>query len=235
MVGSTRHEAVERSAPREPDARQAVAVNAAFHDHECAYYDRRFAISHDRGAARRARAEVERLLRRRLRDGEVVLDVGCGTGWGLPRLARSGATIVGIELSSAMRARAAARIARGRCRGPVSLDPRPYGSHDEYADRADHVVFSYSLSMIPPFAAVVARARADLRPGGTIAAVDFLDATSGAIRAWLRASHVHLGPERLALLERTFPAHRVAVRSAGPWSYYLFWGDVPSQGANASQ
>ncbi len=167
--------------------------------------------------------------------GQLVLDVGCGTGWGLPRLARSGATIVGIELSSAMRARAAARIARGRCRGPVSLDPRPYGSHDEYADRADHVVFSYSLSMIPPFAAVVARARADLRPGGTIAVVDFLDATSGAIRAWLRASHVHLGPERLALLERTFPAHRVAVRSAGPWSYYLFWGDVPSQGANASQ
>jgi len=59
--------------------------------------------------------------------------------------------------------------------------------------------------------------------------------TRSLVDIWLRQSHVHLGHERLRRLEQLFPAHRVQVRSAGLWRYYLFWGDVPSQGANASQ
>src|SRR3954452_8636062 len=41
-----------------------VAVNRVFHDHECAYYDERFAIRHDYWAGRRARREVEQALGR---------------------------------------------------------------------------------------------------------------------------------------------------------------------------
>jgi len=83
------------------DSAEAVAVNRTFHDHECAYYDERFAIEHDARSGRQARAEVERLLGRRLRPGEVVLDPGCGTGWqaaGLRRAA-AGVTVVGVDLS----------------------------------------------------------------------------------------------------------------------------------------
>ena len=74
-----------------------VEVNKVFHDHECAYYDERFAIVHDTASAARALAEVEGLLGRALRSGEVVLDAGCGTGWlaaGLHR-ARPDVTVVG--------------------------------------------------------------------------------------------------------------------------------------------
>jgi ubiquinone/menaquinone biosynthesis C-methylase UbiE len=76
------------------EAAEAVRVNRVFHDHECAYYDERFAIVHDARSARQARAEVQRLLGRRLRPGEIVLDPGCGTGWqaaGLRRAAQPAA------------------------------------------------------------------------------------------------------------------------------------------------
>ena len=153
--------------------------------------------------------------------GDLVLDVGCGTGVNLPRLLEGGATVVGIEPSDPMRARAEDRLAgfAGEGKPRVSLDARPYGTHDDYAGRVAGILFSYSLSMIPPFAEVLARARADLRPGGRIAVVDFLDASLAVGRA-LTASHVHLGPARLLEIQRLFPKHRVWVRRALGWRHY---------------
>jgi S-adenosylmethionine-diacylgycerolhomoserine-N-methlytransferase len=155
--------------------------------------------------------------------GEQVLDVGCGTGWSLPRLVARGARVVGIEPSVPMRQQAAARLERLGLAGVVDLDPRPYGSHAEYEGGVDAVLFSYSLSMIPPFEEVLERARLDLRPGGRIAVVDFLDAR-GPVGFGLRRSHVHLGRERLRALRRLFPKHHEAIRSVGLWDYFLFVG-----------
>jgi ubiquinone/menaquinone biosynthesis C-methylase UbiE len=92
------------------DSQEAVRINRIFHDHECRYYDERFAVGHDAWSARRARREVERLLGRRLRRGEVVVDAGCGTGWlaaGLRRAAPQ-ARVIGVDLSSGMLSRARA-------------------------------------------------------------------------------------------------------------------------------
>jgi S-adenosylmethionine-diacylgycerolhomoserine-N-methlytransferase len=155
--------------------------------------------------------------------GERVLDIGCGTGWSLPRLFARGARVVGIEPSAPMRRRAAVRLERLGLSGVVDLDPRPYGSHAEYEGGADAVLFSYSLSMIPPYEEVLDRARADLRPGGRIAVVDFLDAW-GPVAFGLRRSHVRLGEARLAALRRLFPRRGVSVRSVGLWRYFLFNG-----------
>lgn len=157
--------------------------------------------------------------------GDLVLDVGCGTGFSLSALAAAGATVAGIECSASMRERAQARLARlaPALRARVRLDPRPYGSHGDYVARARAVLFSYSLSMIPPFAEALERARADLAPGGRVAVVDFLDAWPPAA-ALLSASHVHLGPDRLAALKRIFPAHQVEVRQTPLWRYFVFRG-----------
>jgi len=158
------------------------------------------------------------------RPGSTVLDVGCGTGFSLPLLAAFGAKVVGVEPSPAMRARAAARIARHGLAEKVALDPRPYGSHANYEGRADRILFSYSLSMIPPFAEVLSRARLDLRPGGRLVVVDFLDAPPPV--SWgLRASHVFLGGDRLAALRERFPRHEGRVHRVGLWRWFLFSGE----------
>jgi S-adenosylmethionine-diacylgycerolhomoserine-N-methlytransferase len=159
--------------------------------------------------------------------GDLVLDIGCGTGYNLKALAGGGATVVGVECSAPMRAKAAERITRiaEEARTRVRLDPRPYGTHDDYAGQARGILFSYSLSMIPPYTDVLARARADLRAGGRLAAVDFLDAAPG-VRQSLRAAHVHLGPDRLETLRRLFPRHEARVRSVGLWRYFVFRGEV---------
>jgi len=153
--------------------------------------------------------------------GDLVLDVGCGTGVNLPRLLEDGATVVGVEPLASMRARAAARAEHfdAEARARLDLDPRPYGTHGDYAGRVTGILFSYSLSMIPPFAEVLARARADLRPKGRLAVVDFLDAAPPMARA-LEASHVHLGPSRLREIERLFPRHRIVVRRGLGWRYF---------------
>jgi S-adenosylmethionine-diacylgycerolhomoserine-N-methlytransferase len=180
------------------------------------------------------RREAVRALR--LRPGELVLDVGCGTGWSLPRLHARGARVVGIEPCAPMRQKAALRLERHRLVGVVDLDPRPYGSHPGYEGTADAVLFSYSLSMIPRFPEVVERARRDLRPGGRIAVVDFIDAW-GPVGLGLRRSHVHLGPDRLAALRRTFAAPREGVRSTGLWRFFVFRGlrGAPETGARPTE
>ena len=111
----------------------------------------------------RGRREAVRQLA--VRPGERVLDVGCGTGFNLPRLSARGARLVGIEPSPAMRQMAERRLERHGL-DSVDLDPRPYGSHAEYEASVDAILFSYSLSMIPPFEEVLERARLDLRGGG---------------------------------------------------------------------
>jgi S-adenosylmethionine-diacylgycerolhomoserine-N-methlytransferase len=157
--------------------------------------------------------------------GDRVLDVGCGTGWSLPRLAVAGGRVVGVECSEPMRRQAERRLRRRGLEGVVTLDPRPYGGHADYVRAIDRALFSYSLSMIPPVSIVLARARADLRPGGRIAVVDFLDA-HWPVGPGLRRSHVHLGPERIDALRRLFPRHRAEVRSVGLWRYFLFLGEA---------
>jgi S-adenosylmethionine-diacylgycerolhomoserine-N-methlytransferase len=112
--------------------------------------------------------------------------------------------------------------ARARVRAPrVRLDARPYGTHDDFRDAAERVLFSYSLSMIPPFQDVIGRVRRDLRAGGRLVVVDFLDARA-PFHAWLTRSHVFLGPERLDALRAAFPSHRVRLRSALGWRFFQF-------------
>jgi ubiquinone/menaquinone biosynthesis C-methylase UbiE len=150
----------------QPDPAHAVEVNRTFHDHECAYYDERFAIVHDGRSARRARAEVERLLGRALRPGEVVLDPGCGTGWQAAGLRRAvpGVSVVGVDLSAGMLSKAREAGAAPLLQADATRLP--------LADATvDLVVTRGVLHHLPDVATALAEWRRVLRAGGAVVVV----------------------------------------------------------------
>jgi ubiquinone/menaquinone biosynthesis C-methylase UbiE len=142
---------------------EAVRVNRVFHDHECAYYDERFAIVHDRRSARQAKAEVERLLGRRLGAGEIVLDPGCGTGWQAAGLRRAApeAAVVGADLSAGMLDQARSAGAWPLLQADATRLPLAGGS-------VDLVVSRGVLHHLPDVPAALAEWRRVLRPGGAV-------------------------------------------------------------------
>ena len=121
---------------------------------------------HDARSARQARAEVERLLGRSLRAGEVVLDPGCGTGWQAAGLRRAapGATVVGVDLSAGMLDRARAAGAGPLLQADAARLPLAAGS-------VDLVVTRGVLHHLPDVVAALADWRRVLRPGGAVVVV----------------------------------------------------------------
>jgi ubiquinone/menaquinone biosynthesis C-methylase UbiE len=145
------------------DTDEAVRINRVFHDHECAYYDERFAIVHDDRSAKLARAEVERLLGRPLRPGEVLLDPGCGTGWqaaGLRRAAPS-VSVLGVDLSAGM-------LGQARTAGAWPLLQADAARLPIRSGTVDVVVSRGVLHHLPDVPAALAEWRRVLRPGGAV-------------------------------------------------------------------
>ena len=142
-----------------------IEVNRVFHDHECHYYDRRFAIVHDARSAQQARAEVEGLLGRPLAGHDVVLDVGCGTGWfaaGLRRALPDGGTrVIGADLSAGMLRRARDAGAWPLLQADATQLPLRTGS-------VDVVVCRGVLHHLPDVPAALREWRRVLRPGGAV-------------------------------------------------------------------
>ena len=105
--------------PSEPLDRFGLAALDGFYRLHAPVYD-----SGTRPLLLRGRREAVHALA--LRPGELVLDVGCGTGFSLPRLLARGARVVGIEPSTPMRRQAERRLER-RVLGHhvVELDPAP--------------------------------------------------------------------------------------------------------------
>jgi ubiquinone/menaquinone biosynthesis C-methylase UbiE len=145
------------------DTAEAVRVNRVFHDHECAYYDERFAIVQDRRSARLALSEVRRLLGRPLRAGEVVLDPGCGTGWQAAGLRRAApdVVVIGVDLSAGM-------LDRARAAGAWPLLQADAGRLPLAAGSVDLVVSRGVLHHLPDVPAALAEWRRVLRPGGAV-------------------------------------------------------------------
>jgi S-adenosylmethionine-diacylgycerolhomoserine-N-methlytransferase len=111
--------------------------------------------------------------------GATVLEIGCGTGRNLIQAARKypDARFFGIDISTEMLTTAIGAIERGGLAGHVRV---AHGDATSFNTRAlfrveafDHVMISYSLSMIPGWHDVVDNAVAALAPGGRLHVVDF--------------------------------------------------------------
>jgi S-adenosylmethionine-diacylgycerolhomoserine-N-methlytransferase len=111
--------------------------------------------------------------------GASVLEIGCGTGRNLVLAARlyPDARFFGIDVSTEMLTSAIAAISRAGLTGQVrvahgdatAFDPKRLFAISEF----EHVMISYSLSMIPDWRRVLRAASAHLKPGGCLHVVDF--------------------------------------------------------------
>jgi S-adenosylmethionine-diacylgycerolhomoserine-N-methlytransferase len=111
--------------------------------------------------------------------GASVLEIGCGTGRNLVLAARiyPDARFFGVDVSTEMLTSALAAISR---RGLTSRIRVAHGDGAAFDPEAlfgvaafDHVMISYSLSMIPDWRGVLQAAARYIKPGGHLHIVDF--------------------------------------------------------------
>jgi S-adenosylmethionine-diacylgycerolhomoserine-N-methlytransferase len=111
--------------------------------------------------------------------GASVLEIGCGTGRNLVLAARlyPTARFFGIDVSTEMLTSAITAVSRAGLTGHVrvahgdatAFDPNRLFGIPEF----DHVMISYSLSMIPDWRRVLGAATAHIKSGGRLHVVDF--------------------------------------------------------------
>ena len=113
--------------------------------------------------------------------GASVLEIGCGTARNLVHAARlyPNAHFFGIDVSTEMLTSAIAAISRAGLAGRIKVahgDATAAHPQKLFAVASfDHVMISYSLSMIPDWHLVLQAAAGKLKPGGRLHIVDFGD------------------------------------------------------------
>jgi S-adenosylmethionine-diacylgycerolhomoserine-N-methlytransferase len=153
-----------------------------------------------------------------------ILEVGCGTGRNLARLAAAfpHARIVGLDLSPEMLTKARRTLAPF---GPrITLVQQRYTQPLSADDPFDLIVFSYCLTMVNPgYADLLRICRHDLAPHGRIAIVDFHDSAVPWFRRWMQFNHVRMEGQILdALHAAEFRPHTCTIHSAyaGLWRWF---------------
>ncbi|MFW2542003.1 class I SAM-dependent methyltransferase [Primorskyibacter sp. 2E107] len=120
-----------------------------------------------------------------VQSGQSVLEVACGTGRNLAAMRQRypQARLFGLDISEQMllsaRAKLGSEAALARA-DACKFDPETLLGVDHF----DHIVFSYSLSMIPDWQSALSEALRHLAPGGTLHLVDFGD--QSALPRWFR-------------------------------------------------
>lgn len=146
------------------------------------------------------------------RVGDGVLEIGCGTGRNLIRIARRypQAQLFGLDVSEQMLTSARAAIGRACMEPRVRLAQGDAASFDAGRlfgrPRFERVMISYALSMIPPWREALSQAVDALAPGGSLHIVDFGDLAGlpapfrAGLERWLAAFDVTPRTDLLAEL-----------------------------------
>jgi S-adenosylmethionine-diacylgycerolhomoserine-N-methlytransferase len=162
------------------------------------------------------------------RPGMRVLEVACGTGRNLAKVARAwpGVRLFGLDISSEMlkSARAAlgeeARLGEGDA---CAFEPQTLLGEPAF----ERIVLSYALSMIPDWQGALGHAAGQLASGGELHVVDFGDLgglpgpVQRGLRAWLAKFHVEPRADLPQVAAAIAAARGLALESRrGPLGYY---------------
>lgn len=156
----------------------------------------------------------------------VIMEVGCGTGKNLLRLANlyPNASLIGIDVSRDMLKRCEKKLAAEEER--LTLLEGYYGKIP-IVQRPDVILFSYCLTMVnPAWDMLIREAANDLKPGGHILVVDFHNSPVAAFKRHMSHHHVRMDGQLLPLLQELFVTNLVDIKQAygGIWRYLLFSG-----------
>ncbi|MEY3047618.1 MAG: hypothetical protein RL424_940 [Pseudomonadota bacterium] len=116
------------------------------------------------------------------RQGATVLEMGCGTGHNLIRLARRrpDLQLIGVDASTAMLEMAERKVRKQGLSERVTLS-HVYAESYKPQQAVAAILFPYSLSMMPSPLDALQNATAMLEPDGAIHVVDF-----GDLQSWFR-------------------------------------------------
>jgi len=109
----------------------------------------------------------------RLRPGDTVTEIGCGTGLNFPLIERAigpDGHIIGVDLTDAMLTQARRRIQAHRWRNVTLVQDD--AAQFRFPDGVNAILSTYALSLVPECAEVIARGCKALAPGGRLAVVD---------------------------------------------------------------
>jgi demethylmenaquinone methyltransferase / 2-methoxy-6-polyprenyl-1,4-benzoquinol methylase len=159
--------------------------------------------------------------------GQRVLDVACGTGLVTRAVAARGATVLGLDQSEAMLARARARSADGVTFVQGEAERLPFRDGE-----FDALSFTYLLRYVDDPAATLGELARVVKPGGRIGMLEFGVPSSPVLRAGWRV-HTRVG---LPLLGRAVsPAWLSVGRFLGPniEEFHAAWPDLAGLWARA--
>jgi S-adenosylmethionine-diacylgycerolhomoserine-N-methlytransferase len=129
--------------------------------------------------------------------GDKVLEIGCGTGRNLVKLAQAypEVRLFGLDVSREMLATAAASTVRAGLASRIALAQADATAFDPQrlfgCASFERVMISYALSMIPPWRDALVQALDIVAPGGSLEVVDFGDCAGlplpfkAGLRRWL--------------------------------------------------
>ncbi|MBK7870142.1 MAG: class I SAM-dependent methyltransferase [Saprospiraceae bacterium] len=157
-----------------------------------------------------------------------ILEIGCGTGYNLAQLAKifPKASLTGMDVSGDM-----IKLAQKNTKAyadRVTLIEKPYMPDETaFTGKVDVILFSYSLTMInPQWQDLILKAKADLKPGGAIAVVDFHNSRFNWFKRHMGNNHVRMDSHLLPLLLSEFDSlvEEVKLAYGGVWEYVIYVG-----------
>jgi len=149
----------------------------------------------------------------KIRDGENILEIGCGTGRNLAILAKQypKTNFFGLDASAAMLEIAQKKVVTNnldnvRLKNALA-DDFSFDKTFELEDQFDTIYFSYSISMIPTLKVSIQNALLNLKSGASFYIVDFYDQRDlplwfqKILQNWLKQFHVKYPRELIPFLE----------------------------------